>query len=677
MKRLLLAFVLFVSVYSTKITSGVHTIGSDGEYATLKELVDSLGAGFTGNLTARYISPVTEAVAVVIGTYLQGYTFTIESDSLHYGDYNRGHLITYNGNTNFTGFINIQMVSDLFASRVIIKNLNIKMGAGGSNWNAAIRYISASKLSCSIENVIVNLNAQRSYGFVIGNNNSASANIYNCMVIQGKATSAVVTGGVAILSSGLVIIENSTFFGCNNAASSGIWNYYNSANVYLRNVLCLGNTKDFAYNSTITSGMGNSRSIACGSSDATGNFGSLTTLNEVLDTAALSANIMKLKYTGTAARNGVKPLIIENTKGILGNNRPSANNVYSIGFDNAVDSTTALQHITSFPKKNQVYQQTSKKATVTVAGKSDSADVAIYVKRNGAHYDSTHTSGVFSWSKIIPSELASYNFILKYGADTVGNADSVVAGNIYAVAGQSNSISNGLIDTITNQWIRSLGTNDTSALTCIIDTTWGRARADSVYKSRYVSTWPMVMARNFIVTDSIPVGLFCGGVGATPITMHKYSTNLVDISARLLYRFRQANVSSIRGYFWWQGESEPDDDSALYVTRFTDMYNQFKMDIPQKDSLTVFVIGSSCAITKPNVVKALRSINKIYSTLTIEADAIPGTAGDGCHHTLAGYYNVGDTVYGLMDKTNPIDNIIIRQYAAAKRLLLLRVFDKD
>ena len=101
MKNTLVAFILVFSttIFSTKITSGNYTIGNGGNYANIKAAADSVGTPLTGNLHFTIIDSMTVSAQCSIKTNLAGYTYTITSDSNHYGNYNRGHWLKYSNTT--------------------------------------------------------------------------------------------------------------------------------------------------------------------------------------------------------------------------------------------------------------------------------------------------------------------------------------------------------------------------------------------------------------------------------------------------------------------------------------------------------------------------------------------------------------------------------------------------
>jgi len=81
------------------ITSGTHTIGSGGDYATLNAFISDIGTQ-TGNLTGQFISDSTVSTAAFFSHDMANYNMVMEADNDHAGVIADAHNITIANSSN-------------------------------------------------------------------------------------------------------------------------------------------------------------------------------------------------------------------------------------------------------------------------------------------------------------------------------------------------------------------------------------------------------------------------------------------------------------------------------------------------------------------------------------------------------------------------------------------------
>ena len=81
------------------ITSGTHTIGSGGDYATLNAFTSDIGTQ-TGNLTGQFISDSTISSLTYFSHDMANFNMTLEADNDHAGVIADAHNITIANNNN-------------------------------------------------------------------------------------------------------------------------------------------------------------------------------------------------------------------------------------------------------------------------------------------------------------------------------------------------------------------------------------------------------------------------------------------------------------------------------------------------------------------------------------------------------------------------------------------------
>jgi len=319
---------------------------------------------------------------------------------------------------------------------------------------------------------------------------------------------------------------------------------------------------------------------------------------------------------------------------------------------------------------------------------------------------SPDSTGSFQLSARVTAALLRYRF--EMGTRTGGQetilrtATNVVCGDAYLIQGQSNAVATDWgkeEPDFHSPWVRTYGTmsGDPNGLRL-----WGEAVPRSHDGERFqVGYWGMLLARQLVESNAVPVCILNGAVGGTRIDQHQRSaTNPTDprtIYGRLLTRAQQARLThGIRAVFWHQGENDQGADGPTggfgwenYRNLFIDLTAAWKQDFPNISRYYVFQIWpKSCAMGIDGSDNRLREVQRTlgsgYDNLTVLSTLGIDPPG-GCHYPAAGYAEfarmllplVQRDLYGKVDHGRPTPpNLSTAQFANAERTRVVLTFDQ-
>jgi hypothetical protein len=268
----------------------------------------------------------------------------------------------------------------------------------------------------------------------------------------------------------------------------------------------------------------------------------------------------------------------------------------------------------------------------------------------------------FSFRPTIRAELAEYRFevFLHGSADSlrVARRDSVVCGDAFLVAGQSNAATlPGAVREYgqVGEFYRTFGhyTDISEAPYNPADTLW--ALADQTDAVR-VGVWAHEVQRLIAETYRIPVAVVNGafpGAGiqylvpdpATPDRL-----NLRTPYGRMLYRVRKAGLAgTAKALFWWQGELDAYRSIPEYPARFDTLYRAWMQDFPNLQRVYVAQINfiNESSTTAGAIRDFQRRTPQLYPN--VRAWSSLGTAGfDGLHYSTEGYRQHGQQWFRLV-----------------------------
>ncbi|MBL8027605.1 MAG: T9SS type A sorting domain-containing protein [Fibrobacteres bacterium] len=243
-------------------------------------------------------------------------------------------------------------------------------------------------------------------------------------------------------------------------------------------------------------------------------------------------------------------------------------------------------------------------------------------------------SAKFNFDVKIPAELAEFNFQIMVDTTLVARADSVVAGDVYMIDGQSNASTLG--DGELFEFVRSyrFQTNDTGW--CLgKEGTWGQ-EIGSLINNNY----------------HIPVCFINGGVGSTGIGEHFKGTSIYkSILSRAV---KGKVVNDIKAIFWNQGEANSYGNGLnpeqtyipTYINAFDTLLKQWLTDYPNVQNVYVFQIGQEPMSGTSAIREAIRRIPRKHSN--VKTMVTVSSPQHGNHFGGTGYRDMGQNMYRLV-----------------------------
>lgn len=320
--------------------------------------------------------------------------------------------------------------------------------------------------------------------------------------------------------------------------------------------------------------------------------------------------------------------------------------------------------VREFPSNYQLYPKISKdSSTVKVKISTECVEshtIKLIVLKNG-ELQSEYSEEIFEnkhheiqFGAAISAELSEYSFLLYCDENLIDRADSVVAGDVYIIAGQSNAVAYDYENKSyqKNEFIRSYGTMLFDSTACVNESEWGVATSFGSAKHLQIGVWGMKLASGIVDSIGIPVCIINGGVSSSPIEWHQRNnsnpTDLSSIYGRILYRATKSKVAeSVKGLIWWQGEAnEPEG----YAESFDTLYNSWEKDYPGIERYYVIQLQQGCGSwNMTELCEVQRSIANSYDDIGLMVSAgINDRDADHCHYGYDGYIEMGQRMYRLL-----------------------------
>ena len=157
----------------------------------------------------------------------------------------------------------------------------------------------------------------------------------------------------------------------------------------------------------------------------------------------------------------------------------------------------------------------------------------------------------------------------------------------------------------------------------------------------------MVLARQIIDNYNIPVAIFNAAEGGQPIDYFQRNDleplNSGTNYGRLLSRIKETGLQNfIRGYFWYQGESDAFGMTTVtYKSKFNSLYDDLLIDFPAIEQFYLFQIKYGCGSTKQSALKiqeALRQLSIDHPNVKIMSTTGSQSFVDACHFVFVGGY---------------------------------------
>lgn len=289
---------------------------------------------------------------------------------------------------------------------------------------------------------------------------------------------------------------------------------------------------------------------------------------------------------------------------------------------------------------------------------SDSLDiVSIDLRKDGTTiasktYAQPKVGDTIFCSAEVKQELISYSATVvskklgKPRADTMLSATDIVPGIVFTVTGQSNSIfGDGSLPI--SVWARTFGGNFSQSSA---DTNYARSTATGNGGGNNVGAWALGLQNS--MAEQLRTASMCisGGVGGTRIEQHlpdvNNRLNLGTIYGSWLYRVIKSGArEKIRWLFWYQGESNHDEDN--YAVHFDNLRMAWKKDLPNLQYIVVVQIRPGCAGPRHAKLRdEQRQLQDRYSDVIVHAaGGLPGH--DGCHYAGVGYTTLSQQLFEI------------------------------
>ncbi|NQW30231.1 MAG: hypothetical protein HQ472_06945 [Ignavibacteria bacterium] len=325
---------------------------------------------------------------------------------------------------------------------------------------------------------------------------------------------------------------------------------------------------------------------------------------------------------------------------------------------------------TSIPQPRQFYPRDANNgADISVRGyvvapNADSAALLLYrdqllIERTSQKLSYTNGSAPFQLNTRIQSELREYRIevlTVKNGVGTMlAVRDSIVCGDVYLIAGQSNTVFGGVSNAL--EFVRTYGGTASANKG---DTLFSNANASGGGSN--IGAFGMRLAELIMQNHAVPVCIINGGVGGTSIEQNSRIDNqpelLTSIYGSMLYRVRKSKFTDkAKALFWYQGES---NQVTNYAQNFRKLHTDWLSDYPSLQRVYMVQIRPGCANFASHdllrdVQRAMQdSLPKLEVTSAV---ALPGH--DGCHYTPVGYTALGNNLFRLVERDfyNSTDDI--------------------
>ena len=311
---------------------------------------------------------------------------------------------------------------------------------------------------------------------------------------------------------------------------------------------------------------------------------------------------------------------------------------------------------TARPVRMQLYPRDKNgTAEVRISGytqRSDISSLTFVKKRNGVIQEEKPinvTKGeAFNVTFSIVAEKAEYRFEYGIGSDDKQLlADSVVAGDVYVIAGQSNGAASGSGNPgVTNEYWRNFGCVQKEAPYNPADTIWGMSNsAGWGYGRMFYNGWSgYIMQRNLLQEQNMPTAILNIAIGGSSLNQNlpndENHEDLTTFYGKGLYRLRKAGLAdAVKAIIWVQGESDQNGLYEDYALRFDKLYTAWKQDYPNVERVYLSQINVGCGTSQyaSEMREMQRLFGETYDDITVITNIGITIRYDSCHYVDDGY----------------------------------------
>lgn len=233
------------------------------------------------------------------------------------------------------------------------------------------------------------------------------------------------------------------------------------------------------------------------------------------------------------------------------------------------------------------------------------------------------------------------------GADSiVAQRDSLVAGDVFLFAGQSNIVLGNVPSSPKEEFLRTYNNENNNAW-------WQPMAASNNLPGTlgHIGGLGGELARQIGEAHNIPICVIHGAVNGASIEMHMPMRRfppqgIYDYTLNLA---RQSGLAKhIRGIVWYQGESNA---GLGYAGKFAALYRAWKLDYPAVQRLYVVQIRpNSCNdLDQSDIREEQRRLPEFLPNVEVlAANAVQGY--DGCHFSQQGYEQLAGQLFRLAER---------------------------
>ena len=348
------------------------------------------------------------------------------------------------------------------------------------------------------------------------------------------------------------------------------------------------------------------------------------------------------------------------------------------------------QHVQlqSFPKNLQLYprNKTTNQAKVEIKGILDSTSLYTHlvsnVYKNGLLWqtksqpiaqNNPNNPRPFNLFHHIDADTVLYRFeLIGYQAATqnllLAQADSVVAGDVFLVEGQSNASGlnygncpNANLCDKRYLYVRSFGYRGDDTLQTRNRTQWSVAQNGNNWSGNgFIGSWAMFLANQINKQYAMPVAIVSGAMPGNPMNYFlPNAANPSDLNTnygRLLYRCKQAKIdSNVSGLFNYQGENDCSQPNS-YLMGLQTLKTAWQRDYHNLSQFFIFQMGNIAPIC-PDAGLEVRERQRLFANRNPNNVHLIGTTANGflhidsIHYLMEGNKKLGQDAFYQLQKT--------------------------
>lgn len=274
------------------------------------------------------------------------------------------------------------------------------------------------------------------------------------------------------------------------------------------------------------------------------------------------------------------------------------------------------------------------------------------------------TLATFLFQPSIRAELSQYTIRLSIKAGTserlLAQSDSIVCGDVYVLAGQSNSINGRVPPSPKREFMRTYVESINGSSWFLSDETNQRFLFPSApgFIHNRVGGLGGAIQRSLVETAKIPILLIQGSaqdlgsidnyIPTAKLTFNSsdpYMTNAYQQARKRLLDL--GLLEQVKGFIWYQGEH---DRAEGYDIKFVGLYEAWRKEV--KNLVKGYVVQIRPSTCGNDVHAELRETQRGFARTFKNVEVIAASSNlgthDGCHYDEAGYTQLGEQIARLI-----------------------------